>query len=145
MAIQEISSKGMAALAALITAAALVGCPPELEPESDGDAKVHMLLTASENELASAVVRQMDIATKQGAVEVDDIESLEVTVTSISFDGPADQDEGQEADQDEGQEADQDGEVVVFEGERVVELMDLREVSGLLSVAEVPAGDYTKI
>ncbi len=138
MKLLGISSRGMAALAAVAMAVVLVGCPPEREPQPEGDAKVHMLLTAGQNDLAAAVVRQMDIATKQGPVDVGDIESLVVTVTRISFDGPADQEEGQE-------EEKENGEVVVFEGERDVELMDLREVSGLLSVAEVPAGDYTKI
>jgi len=133
-----ISKSSMAMLAALFAAIVLVGCPPELEPQPEGDAKVHMLLTASENEQASALVRQMDIATKQGPVDVDEIESLMVTVTRISFDGPVQGDERQE-------EEKEPSEVIVFEGERDVELMDLREVSELISVAEVPVGEYTKI
>ncbi|MFP4171996.1 MAG: hypothetical protein ACLFV4_03695, partial [Candidatus Hydrogenedentota bacterium] len=117
MSIKEIWPNGVAALAALITAVALVGCPPELEPDSGGEAKVHMLLTAEQHEkFASQVVGSLEVPEKQGAIEVEEIASLEVTVTSISFDGPADQDEGQE-------EEKEDGEVVVFEGERDVELM----------------------
>ena len=130
-------------LAVVAVAVALVGCPPP-EPDADppsGDAKVHMLLTAGEEKLASAVFKALSLDEKQGPVDVEDIESLVVTVTQIAFDRSDNGENGDEVNGEDKEESD----VIVFTGEKDVEIMDLRGVSELLSVAEVPAGDYTKI
>jgi hypothetical protein len=51
--------------------------------------------------------------------------------------------EDDEADEDDSD--DEDEKVVIFEGELVVDLLDLTQISEVLSSAEVPAGRYTKI
>ncbi len=125
---------------ALVVAVALVGCPPpsfdppDSEPDDppdgepgDGKAQVQVLLTAGENKVASAILQALRPVEKSNPVDVDSIESLMITVTEINLDrvgGPQE---------------------TVYSGAKDVDVMNLRGVSELLSVAEVPAGDYTKI
>lgn len=128
-----------AALVAVVIFA--TGCPL-LIPQ--GKAQITVLLTNDTG--------------KMGPVEIDSIESFFVTVTEISLDGPADDDDSDddsedddskgaedEGDDDDEGEDDDGSKTVVFEGALRVNLVDLMEVSEVLSTEEIPAGKYTKI
>lgn len=107
-------------------AVSVIGCQP-----SGQTAKV-MVLLAGDNGLPE----------KANEVAVADIQSLTVTVTQIVLDS------GQNAGEGEGEgegEQDSGSKVVVFSGEKTIDIRDLTDISALISSMEIPAGMYTKI
>jgi hypothetical protein len=103
------------------------GCPRN----NNGTAKITALFTAD-----ASVLKTLAAAWAASAkiyVSPNDVQSLTVTLTKIDL-LTADQ-----AEEEKG------GPVVIFEGATDVDLIDLTGVSTVLSNAEIPAGDYTKI
>lgn len=111
-----------------------IGCPPA----SNGTAKVTTLFTGDSQSLANALIGAL--ATKDGPVDVGDIESLTVKITEINLDFA-----GDAGDMDDGDNGDGTSKVNVFEGSEVVDLIQLAGVNRLISLDEAPAGKYTKI
>lgn len=108
----------------------LSGCPPPPQ-----ETKVTVLVSGDLNPDAKAAVK------KSNDVLTEDIESLLVTVTEISLD----QANTSELSADEGEEDVDTNKIVVFSGSVDLEMRDLIGVSELISEADVPAGQYTKI
>lgn len=79
-------------------------------------------------------------ALKAGPVDVGDVESLVVTVTSVTF-TRAEDDEEEEDDEETGDKE----QVEVFSGELDVDLVDLTALSEVLSSQEIEAGTYNRI
>jgi len=76
-------------------------------------------------------------------VEIDEIESLTLTITEVSLDYAGEYESEGEG---EGEDDDFDGsKLVVFSDEMEVDLLDLTTISGMISSANVPAGVYTKV
>ena len=96
--------------------------------------------------LISAQMMPSETAAKAqaGHIGLEDIDSLIVTVTEISFDRSRnrfrDEPEEDETDADEAR-----NKVVVFTGAVDIELRDLVGLAELISTTEVPVGRYTKI
>ena len=134
---------GMVCMTVLI--GSLMGC---LRNPSE-KAQATVLLAA--NTLEAAVQG----ALKDADVPLEDMDSFTVTVTKIVLDYAGVQEPEAEASKQEGEaegepegepEAEGEGEkIVVFEGAAEVNLLDLMEVSQILSSVEIPAGWYTKI
>jgi hypothetical protein len=123
------SSARITLAAALVLAFA--GCPPR---DSSGKAKVYVLLTAGSADGAKLL---------KGPVALEDIESLTVTVTKVSL-VPA----GESGDTDEGESEAKGGGAshpVLFEGAMDVNVLDLTDVSAVLSSADVEPGRYEQI
>ena len=130
----------------------LAGCP------CDRSAKVIVLLAGDLSEDgAKSFAASEPVPIKAGEVPLDDIASLKVTVTGISLDyaGPvtASEGEGEGEGESEGEgegegepdDASKAAKVVVFSGEKEVDLRDLTGISELISQAAIAAGHYTKI
>jgi hypothetical protein len=127
-----------------------VGCPAIENPT--GKSKVTTILTADESQLKAFV--EAAFKGGPGPVPIGDIESLFVTVTKVVL-VPADDDDdleeenGEEGEtEDKGVKGDDDDDsshVVVFEGSLEVDLLNLMDVSEVLSSAEVPAGTYNQV
>lgn len=109
------------ALVVVLTA----GCPPQSPP-----AKVTVLLSAGDD-------------TAKADVPIADMAQFLITITEISLTGPVE--EGAEGEGEGEGGAKQGNQQVVFEGAVEVNLLDLTDVSVLLSEAEIPAGRYTKL
>lgn len=132
---------GMTLAAGLALVALIAGCPAP-----SGKATLTTALTAS-----------MDEA-KDAGVPIEEIDALNVTIERIVLVPVGTEDEDDEGDDpgddpgdDEGDDAKQDlppvspEHVLVFEGEMVVNLMDLTGVAEVVSQGEVPAGTYSQI
>jgi hypothetical protein len=131
----------VAAFGALCVAVALAGmaCPTTAPT---GVAKVTTVFTSDSGSVANKLIAAL---TGPGPVDVADIESLEITITRITldYDNPEDGEPEEEA---EGEKfEDSPNKIVVFEGSETVDLIDLQGVNRLISLAEAPAGKYTKI
>ncbi len=90
----------------------------------------------------------MVIPTKGGEVSLDAIQSLTVTVTEVSLDVSGAVEDATESKASEGEgegEAETPGKVVVFSGEKRVDLRDLTGISEVISTASLEPGTYTKI
>ena len=96
--------------------------------DASGTAGLTALVTADSTRVAPL---EGELVFFQGPVELGEIESLTLTVTEISL--------------DYGEEGDGEPKIVVFSGEMDVDILDLMDVSAVLSCVEVPAGMYTKI
>lgn len=115
---------------------ALAGCP--FQPGRLLEATLYVLLTAGDNYGDKAM---------KAEVAVDDIESLTVTVTKVSL-VPAGDVEDPEGEDPEGEESvvkAEESHQVLFEGSMEVNLLDLTDVSAVLSSAEVEPGTYEQI
>ena len=97
--------------------------------DTTGTASLTTLLTVDS---ASEALSEPELLGFQGPVGLGGIESLILTVTEISLD---------RGDEDD----DYEPEIVVFSGEMEVDILDLMDVSAVLSCVDVPAGVYTKI
>jgi hypothetical protein len=119
--------------------AAGTGCPRWL---SDGSAKVTTVFTTDSNALKTALVKAL--VDEKAVVDVNDIESLTVSLDGITLDR-----EGEEDDGDEGDEVPEDtsekAKVEIYGGTQDINLMDLMDLTEVLSSVEVSAGTYTKI
>ena len=113
------------AVVALAGFAFLPGCP---QPDPEGQTSAITLFTVGES-------------TKQGGGPVDlaEIQSLELTITEISLDYAGNASEGEADEEFEGSK------ITVFSGALEVDLLNLIDVSEIISEAEIPAGTYTKI
>lgn len=114
---------GAVALGFVLTA---TGCPLFGAPRN-GKTNLTLALTTGESAL------------KAGPVDVGDVESLIVTVTSVTFTRAGDDDDEEEEETEEKQQ------VEVFSGELDVDLVDLTALSEVLSSQEIDAGSYTRI
>ena len=94
-----------------------------------GTASVTSLVTADSARVAPL---EPELVFFQGPVGLGEIESLTLTITEISLD---------RGDEEDGHEP----KIVVFSGEMDVDILDLTDVSAVLSCVDVPAGFYTKI
>lgn len=128
--IQRIAYASAAVLCGLLT----LGCPIN----ATGSAKVSTVFTGNSKSLANAMIGA--IATKDGPIAVQDIESLTVTITEINLDYS-----GDAGDMEDGDNGDGTSKVTVFQGAEVVDLIQLEGVNRLISLDDVPAGKYTKI
>jgi len=115
-----------------------------------GENKTTTLFTADAN-IAKSI---LDAAKADVAIE--DMEHFYVTITKIQLDrsGNGNSDdteaEGEDTEKAEGEAEGEDtisdpSKIIVFEGELEVDLLDLLGVSEVISSAEVPPGDYTKL
>ncbi|MBX7255962.1 MAG: DUF4382 domain-containing protein [Candidatus Hydrogenedentes bacterium] len=109
----------------------ILGCPPKGTGKSD----ITVLLSSSENKIASAIVSALQA--EKSVVDIYDIESFVVSVTEISLDHAGSSDDTKAG----------SSKVVVFDGEQDVDLLDLTMsgLSSLIAVDSVPSGLYTKI
>jgi len=107
----------------LVAAVWETGCVP-----SDQPTKV-MVLLAGDNGLPA----------KADEVPLEDIQSLQVTMTQITLDSA-----GEGEGEGEG-EKDSASQLVLFSGAKTVDLRELTGLSALISSMEIPAGIYTKI
>ncbi len=122
----------IASVVVIFLAIAMAGCP-----SNNGTAKVTTLLTASGSQ-----------AKGENTVSLDEMESFMITVEQIVL-----VPQGEEGSEGEG-EGEGEGELVkqnvpesheiIFEGELRVNLLDLTELSEVLSSVEIPAGTYTQ-
>lgn len=123
------------------------GCPGRQRK-----AQVTTLLTNDTDSLAKVVLSSL--LPPKDTVDLDDVEHLYVTVTSVSLDyagtvadegdGNGDDPTKQDPPADPG---DDDGgsKIEVFSGELEIDVLDLTDISEILSTYEAPAGKYTKI
>jgi hypothetical protein len=102
---------------------------------TSGTAMVTTLLSLDSEAVAMAEA-QDPYGRSRGDVAISDIDSLILKVTEISLDYEGHNDE----DDSEG-----DSKVVAYEGEMDVDILDLTDVSRVLSCAPLPAGVYHKI
>jgi hypothetical protein len=132
---------GVALLASLTLF--LTGCPPR-----NGSVKVSVALGNSDDKLFDVLLSALD--KNKAVVDIDDIESLTVTVTEVSLDYAGTDDDGEgegEGETEKGVNEDNGQKIVVFEGAQPVNIVDLMldGLPELLSTADIPAGHYTKI
>jgi len=111
-----------------------IGCPPE----PSGVGKVTTMFTGDSQSVANALIGA--IVTKDGPVDVADIESLTIKITEINLDYSGDAGEMEDGENDDGT-----SKINVFEGCEIVDLVQLEGVNRLISLDEAPAGKYTKI
>ena len=117
---------------------ATTGCPFE----KNGKVMVLLSSDAGAKAIAGSSIDKDLASPKAGEVPLDDIASLTVVVTEISLDtAEADGAEGE----GEGEGESDGGSVIVFSGEKEVDLRDLTGISELISAGSVSAGHYTKI
>lgn len=111
---------------------AFAGCPRPNPQETP--AKVFVLLTAGSQDASKM---------RKAAVPVEDIESLTVTVTKVSLvpAGDVEEPEGEGLAAKGGNES----HPVLFEGSMDVNILDLTDVSAVLSSSEVKPGTYAQI
>ncbi len=119
-------------LAALVVCLG-AGCPWWFQPQT---AKVTTVFTADSGSLKNVVIKALSV--DKSVVDVNDIAELWVSIDEIALDrqGTGEDDPGEK--------------VVVYSKDtdpdaEPVNLLDLQEVSRLLSTAEIPADTYTKI
>lgn len=134
--------------AVLICAVCLAGILPLGCPSSVGKSNVTVVL-AGDAGFAAAKTR----------LDMESVESLTVTVTEIALEycpalvaegeGEGEGEVVEESDEEKCECAYECGEelqrIVVFEGEKTVNLRDLSGISEVISTAELPAGYYVKI
>jgi hypothetical protein len=94
-----------------------------------GTASVTSLLTVDSARVAPL---EPELVFFQGPVGLGETESLTLTITEISLDRWDDEDE-------------YEPKIVVFSGAMDVDILDLTDISAVLSCVDVPAGVYTKI
>ncbi len=128
--IQRIAYASAVMICGLLT----LGCPIS----ATGSAKVTTVFTGNSKSLANAMIGAL--ATKDGPIAIQDIESLTVIITEINLDYS-----GDAGDMDDGDNGDGTSKVTVFQGAEVVDLVQLEGVNRLISLDDVPAGTYTKI
>ena len=104
--------------ALVVTVLLLAGCPPATQTKA-------LFLVAGDN--APSAKSLLDV--EKGALALDAIQSLKVTITGISLDYAGAK----------------TTEAVVFSGNNEVDLRDLTGISAILSNAQLKAGTYTKI
>lgn len=118
------------------------GCPRRTEL-----VKVSVALGNTDGKLFGVLLSALDAS--KTAVDVDDIQSLTVTVTEISLDyaGTGETDGAGEVEEEKGINGNDGQKVVVFEGAQPINIVDLMldGLPELLSTADIPAGHYTKI
>jgi len=85
---------------------------------------------------ATRTLAPTDLAQSAKDVEISQIESLTLTITEVSLDRGA---------EEQGEEEEAGTKIVVFSGAMDVNILDLLDVSRVLSSVEIPAGTYTKI
>ncbi len=110
------------------------GCPAP----ASGKSGITVLFSSSENKVASAILAALN--TEKAVVDINDVQSLVVTVTEVSLDYAGTADDG-------GDKAQGTSKVVVFDGAQDIDLLDLTMtgLSSLIATDSVPAGLYTKI
>ncbi|MCC6490715.1 MAG: DUF4382 domain-containing protein [Candidatus Hydrogenedentes bacterium] len=120
----------LAGLAALVLCLN-TGCP---RPAS-GKATLTTLFTADSDSLKNTLIKAL--MNEKAVVASEDIYSLTVTLTEVALDrvGVAGDDEEETLKE----------QVVIFQGELELDLLNLTGLSEVLSSTEVPAGTYTKI
>lgn len=125
------------AMALLVLAfISMAGCK---DADSPGKA---IVLLAGDNGLAA---RSLEIAEKSNEVALEDIQNLTVVVTRIvlEYDGNGGASEGEGEGEGEGETS--GSEIVIFSGEKTVDIRDLTGISELIASMEIPAGHYSKI
>ena len=105
-----------------------------------GTATVTTLLTVDSESLAVAAAEAAARFESARDVEISDIESLTLTITEVSLDYA-----GADGNGDDGDDSDADAKVVAFAGTMDVDILDLMDISAVLSSAGLPAGVYDKI
>lgn len=132
----------LATLALLGVVVLAAGCPLLCE---EGTTKLTAVVTTGHDGLAKAL-----FSAEKADVPIDEIYSLKVTLTQIELvpaDGDAEEDE--EAEEEAAKQDDDDGEdnghvSILFEPIEI-DLVDLLDVSEVISSAEVPSGVYNQI
>lgn len=109
----------------VVTILLLSGCPPAPQTKA-------IFLVAGDNTPSAKLLSDLE----KSEVPLDAIQSLKVTIKEISLDYA-----GLQAAEGEG-EGEQ---VVVFSGDKEIDLRDLTDISEILSNAQLKAGFYTKI
>ena len=119
----------------LVSLISMSGCPL-VTPPTAGEGKAITLITAGGNAKMGG-----------GPVDLSEILSLELTVTEINLDY-AGNSAGEGEGEGEGESEDDtfDGDTVtVFSGNLEIDLLNLTDISEILSESDVPAGRYTKV
>ena len=132
----------LATLALLGVVVLAAGCPRLCE---QGTTKLTTVVTTGHDDLATAL--KAVFSAEKADVPIDDIYSLKVTLTQIELvpaDGDAEEEEEEAAKQDDDDGEDNGHVSILFEPIEI-DLVDLLDVSEVISSAEVPSGVYNQI
>ncbi len=133
MSMRSVRANLLTVTCAVFLVLAATGCPP------GQNAKVRLLLAGDSGPLLAAKsATDGQVVQKAGELTLDEIASLKITVTEVSLDrsGPVTA---------EGEGEGEGERVVVFTGEKEVDIRDLTGISELLSESSITAGHYTKV
>lgn len=137
--------------AALVLAVAVTGCPRTTNGTNSGKSNPQLttIISMDEPSLAEAVAAHLALkAGGDNPVPIEDIESLELTITEVAVHYAGEDGEEGDDGEDSTKGAD-DRWITLFptdsEDPIRIDIMDIGELGRVLTVDELPAGKYTKI